>query len=376
MDIRDNEPHWRRLRTLSLLILAGIALGVALEATSSVIVPIIIAAFIAFVVTPMVDHFQVRMKVPRALAVLGAFATVIGGFLALGALMTASIRGFAERGDFYQEKITSMLNTVSEQLAAMGVDLGTLSPGDSGPLLGIAQDAAAAGVGLIGNMVLVLILTLYLIASRSPDRRLIGLWGAIEHTMRVYMGTKLATSALTGICSGLILWMFGVDLALAFGVLTFLLNFVPTVGSITATVLPLPVALVTLDGGVVLALLVCLSLVHNLVGNLLEPKMMGIGLDLHPVTILVSLGLWGMIFGLVGMLLSAPLTAVVKIILDRDPTTRPMAEFLAGRLHAAEPIAATPSAAAPSVTMPSAEAPASEAPASEAPAAVAEAAEQ
>lgn len=342
--VADTEPHWRRLRTHSLLIIAFVALGFSLHAAASVLLPIIVAAFVSFVVTPVVNYFQVRLKVPRAIAVLAAFSTVIGGFLALGGLIAASIRGFQERSDYYQERITELINRGSEQLASFGVDLGKLSGDEKGPILEFVQSLAGNAVGAVGNLVLILILTLYLIAARSPDRRLVGVWGNIERTMRSYMSTKLATSAITGLLTWGILELFGVDLALAFGVVTFVLNFVPTVGSIIATVLPAPFALVTMDGGTVLTMLLCLMGVQQLVGNVLEPKMMGVGLDLHPVTILVSLGLWGLIFGVTGMLLSAPLTAVVRIILNRDPTTRPVAEFLAGRLQAAEavPVAQAP----------------------------------
>jgi len=334
----DNERHWRRLRTVSLLTIAFVALGFALAVTSTVMLPIIVAAFVAFVVNPIVDHFQVRLKVPRVVAVTVAFAVVIGGFMVLAGAVSASIRGFASRADFYGQKFAELGASVTEWLAGLGIDLGEVGQQGKGPLLQMAQQAAGEMVGAAGNLILVMILALYLIAARSPERQLVGLWGDIETTMRSYMATKLATSGLTAVLSWAILALFGVDLALAIGVLTFLLNFIPTVGSIIATVLPVPFALVTLDPTLALVMLVLLAVVQQTVGNVLEPRMMGRGLDLHPVTILVSLGLWGLIFGIVGMFLSAPLTAVVKIILQRDPTTRPMAEFLAGRLHATEDV--------------------------------------
>ena len=327
---RDDE---QRVRTLSLLVLAFIAGGVALALTATVLLPIIVAAFIAFVVNPLVDTLQLRLKVPRILAITGAFVVVAGGLLGLAGLVTASVAGFASRADFYRARFAELTNRLSEALASVGMDFGELTEKDMTPLFELAQDAATSTVELLGNAALVIILTLYLVAARSPERRLVGVWAEIETTMRSYMAAKLVTSGITGVLTWVILGAFGIDLALAIGVLTFLLNFIPTVGSIIATVLPLPFALVTLDTSVALSMLAILAVVQQLVGNVLEPRMMGEGLDLHPVTILVSLGLWGTIFGIVGMFLSAPLTAVLRIFTARNTVTRPLAEFLAGRLH-------------------------------------------
>jgi AI-2 transport protein TqsA len=121
-----------------------------------------------------------------------------------------------------------------------------------------------------------------------------------------------------------------------FGITAFLLNFVPSIGSIVATLLPLPIALVQYDSlWPVLGVLLLPGLVQIVVGNGVEPMVMGEGLELHPVTILLALMFWGLLWGIPGMLLAAPMTAVLRIVLVRIQTTRPVAELLAGRLPAA-----------------------------------------
>jgi len=125
----------------------------------------------------------------------------------------------------------------------------------------------------------------------------------------------------------------GVDLALVFGVMAFLLNFIPSVGSIIATLLPMPLALVQFDSWLPITLVLVLpGTVQFTIGNVVEPLVMGEGLDLHPVTVLLALVFWGLLWGVVGMLLAAPMTAVLRIVLGRLEITRPLAELLAGRL--------------------------------------------
>ena len=143
---------------------------------------------------------------------------------------------------------------------------------------------------------------------------------------------KFFVSATTGILVGVILYVMGLELALVFGVLAFLLNFIPNIGSVIATLLPIPVALVQFDSLATVGLVVLLpGAVQITIGNLIEPKIMGDGLDLSPVTILLSLVLWGLMWGIVGMLLAAPITAVLRIVLQHFETTRPLGEILAGR---------------------------------------------
>jgi AI-2 transport protein TqsA len=149
---------------------------------------------------------------------------------------------------------------------------------------------------------------------------------------------------MTGIGVWLILTLLGVEMALVFGLFAFLLNFVPNVGSLVATLMPLPIVLLGDYSTSVQVLAIILpGGVQFMVGNWLEPKLLGDSMDLHPVTILLALIFWGMVWGLVGALLATPLTAIVRILLDKEEITRPVAELMAGRL---------PSSASPAPTEP------------------------
>ena len=141
-------------------------------------------------------------------------------------------------------------------------------------------------------------------------------------------------SALAGVLVGLTLYLLHVEFAFLFGFLAFALHFIPTIGSIIATVLPLPVVLMSDDLSLtakVLALVIP-GIIQFFIGNIMHPKIQGTALALHPVTILVSLIFFGMIWGVVGAFLAMPIAGVTKIILERFPSTRPIAALFEGDL--------------------------------------------
>lgn len=155
----------------------------------------------------------------------------------------------------------------------------------------------------------------------------------IDEQVRSYLGLKTVISIFTGMAFGLALWIFGVPMAFTFGVLAFLLNFVPNVGPLVASLLPIP--LIVLDptgsiGWMVTAIGVTCT-IQAISGNIVEPKLMGNSSDLHPVTILVALMFWGMMWGIIGMFLATPVTAALKIVLQRIDSTKPIANLMAGR---------------------------------------------
>jgi AI-2 transport protein TqsA len=117
-------------------------------------------------------------------------------------------------------------------------------------------------------------------------------------------------------------------------VLAFLLNFIPVIGPIIVTVLPIPLALAQFHSyWPVILVVVVPGVIHNVIGNIIEPKMMGKGLDLHPVTVMLALSVWGLLWGIVGMFLAAPITAAIRIVLMQFDTFRPIANLLAGEFE-------------------------------------------
>ncbi|MEC8783586.1 MAG: AI-2E family transporter, partial [Planctomycetota bacterium] len=159
------------------------------------------------------------------------------------------------------------------------------------------------------------------------------IWNEIEKKIRSYIVTKTIISAFTGVAVGLVLWLFDIPLAFVFGMLACLLNFIPNVGPLIMCVLPLPLVLLDPDlsvGGMVTVILL-VSVIEFVSGNVIETKVMGDSFELHPVVVLLTLMLWGMIWDLPGMFLATPITAAMKILLEKFEYTRPIAEMMAGR---------------------------------------------
>ncbi|MFQ5790104.1 MAG: AI-2E family transporter [Acidobacteriota bacterium] len=329
-----------RLRTASLIVLAAVAIAVALVYTRVVMVPFVLAIFISYLVSPIVDAMQLRLRMPRGISVFVALFIVLALMTLLGLLITVSTRGLVSSAEIYRERLASLAQSIFSILDRYQIDLGQqplLEGLKQLPLLSMLRSTAGTVVGLVSNGLLVLIFVIYLLAGRRPNELRKGIYAEIDLKIRRYIVTKVGTSAATGILVGIILALFGLDLALVFGVLAFLLNFIPNVGSIIATLLPVPLAVVQFESlWPIVGIVLLPGGVQMIIGNGIEPKLMGEGLELHPVTILLALVFWGLLWGIVGMLLAAPMTAVLRIVLGRFETTRPVAELLAGHLPEAE----------------------------------------
>jgi AI-2 transport protein TqsA len=127
--------------------------------------------------------------------------------------------------------------------------------------------------------------------------------------------------------------VLGLRMAFVFGLLAFLLNFIPSVGSIIATLLPLPMAVAQFNTvWPIIGVVAIPGTLQLVIGNAIEPKLLGRGLELHPVTILLALAFWGLLWGYMGMVLAVPITAIIRIILIRFETTRAMGNLLGGKL--------------------------------------------
>ncbi|MHC4592850.1 MAG: AI-2E family transporter [Planctomycetota bacterium] len=210
------------------------------------------------------------------------------------------------------------------------------------PLVKVPVEAAGsmlvgtttAVANVLSNGLLVLIFTCFLLFGTAAGRQShASVLGEIESNIRRYIVTKVFISGATGTLVGLVLWMLGVELALVFGLLAFLLNFIPNVGSVIATLLPLPVVIVSPNVTPVAAVLAIAipGSIQFVIGNVLEPRIMGESVDLHPITVLLALIFWGMLWGVVGMFLAVPMTAIMRILLARSELTAPVARVLTGR---------------------------------------------
>jgi len=163
----------------------------------------------------------------------------------------------------------------------------------------------------------------------QETNRLTVVLNKVNDAMRTYLGVKTFTSMLTALLSWIVFYFVGVDYGLFWAFLVFLFNYVPTIGSITATLLPAFLALVQFDTLTpFLIIIIGVTAIQLLVGNLLEPRLMGDNLNISPLVVVLSLILWSMLWGVIGMLLSVPITVAIIIVCSQFDTTRPVAVLL------------------------------------------------
>ena len=336
MDALERE---RRIQTVCLLILSAVAIAVALFWLRSVMVPFVLAAFFAFALTPLID-LQVRyLRMPRAVALLATLALGFVTLNLLAALLSASLSQLTAKAGAYQLQFERLMRQGVIILERFGVDSASaFNPSSlvsAQTVGGMLVSTTNSVLGIVSQGALVMIFLFFiLIGGSARPQPATGVWGEVESRIKRYILTKVVTSAATGILVGAVLMVLGVDLAMVFGLFAFLLNFIPSIGSIIATFLPLPVVLFSPDISHTAAVLAIAlpAFIQFSIGSLIEPKLMGSSLDLHPVTILLTLILWGMLWGVVGMLLATPMTAVMKILFEKMEITAPVAELLAGRV--------------------------------------------
>lgn len=328
--------NYSKINNACLVILAGFAITVALIYTRPILVPFAFSVFFYAVISPMIRWFKVKLNIPKAVSVILTIFLflVISSFVLY--FISNSIQSFIRSTDAYRAQVIQFVEYGTDLANTHGVAIDKKSIVENVkelPFFKVATNLTGGVASIVGNIILIILFVLFLIAGESTGEMKNNLLIVIHQNITRYASTKFLTSLATGALSGIVLAFCGVKLAFMFGVLSFLLNFIPNFGSIIAVALPLPVILLQFGLGWQLPVGLGLpAVIQFSIGNVLEPKIMGHGLDLHPVTVLIFLMFWGLVWGLPGMFLAVPITAIIKIVFNRIETTRALSELLAGRL--------------------------------------------
>lgn len=341
------------------LVIAGaISLIVTLlHLAAPILSPLLLAVFIAVIATPPLRWMR-RKGIPKwgALAVIVFVLLDVGSLLAL--LSTGALEGFRDSFPTYQERFMLLSQQAGGVLNRFGMEHSQEALTDlvdPKKVMGVVRLMLANASGVLTMGLLVLLAVMFILAeapslqtklrvafkpSREAEERI----GQLLKRLSRYMSIKTLTSMGTGVLIWGWLAFLGVDFAPLWGVLAFLLNFVPTIGSIIAAVPPVLLALVQLGVGEAALAAAGFMAVNIGIGNFVEPRVMGRGLGISTLAIFVSLLVWGWIFGLVGMFLAVPLTATLIAALDASPHTRPLAIMLGPDLSAKKTDGASESA--------------------------------
>lgn len=335
-----------RLLTIILLVVIGFWL---LTTLSNLLIPLVLALFLVMVLQPILSFLN-RKKFPNWLSVSIVSIITLLLLFSFVTIISSTASQVADHGkefvDRLAEKLTMSLdwfnNLVGSKLNLQYFE-NLISESMSTEWITSSLGSIAKSLGsFIGSFLLFAFYFIILLSGfNNYDRYILYVGGErrgkaflktfedVMHSISTYMGIKFMMSFLTGLLFWVICMFFNIEFALFWGFLAFALNFIPSIGSIFATIAPILMGLIYLDSGLqILVFALLLVSVQVFVGNLLDPYLMGNRLKLNILTVIIGLLFWGYIWGVVGMLLAVPLLVLMKIILQQNPETRMIARAM------------------------------------------------
>ncbi len=341
-----------RATQMILLVAALVVVVAGLKAAQSFFVPVLLAFFIATVSYPVTSWLQ-RHRVPPAVAVL---LTVLVDFAFLAAVIVLGVtiigdlqeKWDAEYYDLTRAKIQDASMAMAGKLEEWGVEdgaqkvkevtaenLAELRNIKFGTILSFGTGVAARLLSFFATFGVVIVLTVFMLseaqgfssrfgairAARGPnfDR----LASAMLDTQR-YLGIKTIISLATGALAGVLCRVAGLDFFLLWGILAFVMNFIPVVGSLIASIPPILLALIAKDGGTTDAVMVAAGygLINMFLDNFVQPLLLGKRFGLSILVVVLCVLFWGWLWGLIGIILAVPLTMILKVVLDNSDEFR------------------------------------------------------
>lgn len=336
MEIKSNTS------TKVLLIMACVVVVLAgIKAASAIVVPFLLSIFIAMACHPLTTWLS-QYKVPRWLSVISVILLiVIFGFMLAG-LVGNSMNEFSQNMPKYRQQLSDEFTWAVTQLERFNINIDRqqlLSYLDPGIAMNMVTNLLSSLGGVLTNFLLILLTVVFMLfeAESVPKKVHIALDDPAMRIQQIdkflvsvkdYLVIKTLVSFGTGLIIGVWLYVLGVDHFMLWAVLAFLLNFIPNIGSFIAAVPAVSLAFIQLGPGIAGLSALGFVVSNTLMGNIIEPKYMGRGLGLSTLVVFLSLIFWGWLLGTVGMLLSVPLTMIVKIALESNKGTRWIALLL------------------------------------------------
>lgn len=333
-----------------------------------ILIPFVIALLIAYFISAIADsiaNFRIlRIPIFKPFALLFSFAIVFGVLYLIGNVIIENANNVAAQAPAYQASLDQRLLEIGtflqmQEIPTVADLLGEISgltntTWNDPNIAALFQSIFAQVTGLAGNMLAIVVYTAFLIYERQTIPLKIAALAKddfqrdkIEQTLHVigehvrrYLAIKSLASSLVASMSYIVMLAIGIDFALFWAVLTFLLNFIPYIGSIVAVTFP--IALTLVQPGIsdpmttFIVTLIALVAVQQFIGSFVEPRMMGHTLNLSPLVILLSLAIWWSIWGVIGMLISIPIMVILVIVFSQFEPTRPIAIMMSQSGHVSQ----------------------------------------
>jgi AI-2 transport protein TqsA len=346
-----------KLIVIFLGLLAFIAVGFVLHILQPILLPFVVAVFLSRIFGPLNASLR-RRRVPAALSILLVLVLVSGALLIFAWGLYSSGQAFTAALPRYQQRSKELLGGIMDWLAASFPPLhAQIRQWHWQEAIGVSSvtGMVAAMVGsfllFFNDAFIVLLFLVFLLAGsegfphklrqalRAPGsaERLGAMMQNIEAGVRRYLLTKTLINLMAGSLVTALLAAFGVDFPLLWGLLTFVAHYIPSVGAVISVGLPTIFLFLQFSPGTALLIALLNAALQFLIGNAVEPRIMGSSLDLSPLLVLVSLIFWGWLWGPWGMVLSVPITSTIKIVCENIEPLRPLAVLMSGSLEASKP---------------------------------------
>ncbi len=356
------DRKWIKAICFILLFFAIIALGTVLKLLESFLKPVTLSVLLSFIFFPMARNLNVRFKIPWWLAVFFIYLVFFFFFFIIGNILAASARSILLSYPRYEQRFMTVFTSIAEKLSknpnekilfffdfeADQTILENIAKqlNLSSVFQSLALNFTEQLVSFIKSAFLVVLLSAFLLSEMNMMKKKINAAFDMHNRIRVtqiiqsvtseiahYISIKFTISLITGILVTLSCIIVGLDFPLVWGFLSFIMNFVPTFGSIISCAVTILFSIIQFFPEIPSVILISVMIIAiNLVlGNVIEPKIEGENLGLSPFIILVCLSLWGWLWGFMGMLIAVPLTVIIKIFCEHISILHPIAVFMGSR---------------------------------------------
>ena len=339
-----------RLIATFLGIITSALMVLVLQQLKTVFIPLIFAVLLSIMLAPAIK-FLSRFKIPHGISLTVVILAVFLLIYLMGSVIYASVASFTQEFPKYEASLRVTLETTLKQVNLQMDDfqqyfykikwdeqLKKFSLGST------ISSTLGSFLTFLGYTLLILVFTIFLLSGQihlndkirvafdgEKSAKILGVIRTIQNKVQTYLLAKVFISFLTALVSLIFMLIFGVDFVIVAAVLIFALNFIPNIGSIIATAFPILISFVEYGYNWKVPVLAALLFGTQMTfGNVVEPLMMGRGLNLQPIVVILSLIFWGWVWGIVGMVLAVPLTSTLVIVCESIESLRPVAILMSG----------------------------------------------
>lgn len=322
-----------------------------LKALSALLIPFAIALLLFFMSTGFLRVIQ-KLNISKLILIPGISLSLFSLIFTFGLILFSSTKEFIVLAPSYASRFSTLFEQLLQRIFPLHDKQSLLEQIDWSmlikPVSNLLSSSFSSFALFFGNLLLIVIILTFMLAGRNSFMNRLGsayskgqadtisqFLRSIENKISLFLLIKTIISAATAILCSVVMLIAGLDLAIFFGFLIFILNFIPNLGSIVASLCPIMMAFLQFGFSMTFVLLsLSIMVIQFVVGNVIEPRITGIGLNISPLVIIFSLLLWGWLWGIMGMMLAAPMTSVLQIIFSHFEKTRPLATLISARAPA------------------------------------------